>query len=176
MNMLTKITLSPDTLKFLVSHVKCGIAIINKNGDFLMSNEYFSDMLGYSLTEMLYQNCINLSSVEYQQKNKEVMEEADKTGSYEGLIKECHSKYSGLIWVNMNITKLDNNQFLIVSNDISKERRLEQKVNEQTLELKSLLMTINKYMLEDNFDKVKFKNLIDKCTSDYEYTKAEIWR
>ncbi len=75
----------------------------------------------------------------------------------------------------MNITKLDSNQFLIVSNDISKEKRLENKVNEQTLELKSLLMAINSFISEDNFDKVKLKNLISKATSDYEYTKAEIW-
>ncbi len=175
MNMITKIALDKEKLDFLLSHVKCGVAIINKNGDFLMSNEYFSEMLGYSLSEMLYQNCINLASVEYQQRNRDIMEEADKTGSYEGLIKECHSKYSGLIWVSMNITKLDSNQFLIVSNDISKEKRLEKKVNEQTLELKSLLMAINSFISEDNFDKVKLKNLISKATADCNYSKAEIW-
>lgn len=175
MNMITKIALDKEKLDFLISHVKCGVAIINKKGDFLMSNEYFSEMLGYSLPEMLYQNCINLSSSEYQAKNKKVMEEVDKIGFHEGLIKECHSKYSGVIWVNMNIIKIDNDQFLIVSNDISKEKQLEKKVHEQILELKSLLMMINRYILEDDFDKVKFKDLIDKSTSDLNYHKGEIW-
>jgi len=68
-----------------------------------------------------------------------------------------------------------NEKFLIVSNDISKERRLEEKVNEQTLELKSLLMAINSFISEDNFDKAKLQNLISKATADCNYSKAEMW-
>ncbi len=175
MQINTKVALDKDKLDYLLSHVNCGVGIINQDGDFLMTNKYFSDMLGYTLEEMLNQNCIDMALPQYQEENRRIMEEVNLNGEFDGLEKECSTKDHKTIWISMNIIKIDDNQFLIISNDITLEKELEKKVELRTLELKALLSTLELIIKDDTCDKDKYKELITKHTNSIEIVEPELW-
>jgi len=129
----------------VLDEASSGIAMIDENGNFLEVNNKYCELMGYSKNEFKNINCIDLSTQEYMEKSKDMLETVKREGYVSRVRKACRAKSGDIVNVEISINKLPIvNRYVVVANPLDDKIALEelnntlnQKVNEQVKKLRT---------------------------------------
>ncbi|MFZ2969052.1 MAG: EAL domain-containing protein [Sulfuricurvum sp.] len=108
---------------------KDGIAVLDAASNFLDFNNAYLEMTGFTREELLTKSCVGLSSVEDQERAKNVMYSVAKYGFVKGFEKTCVVNEGKRIVVNMTLTHMPDKQRILVSaKDITQSKAYEQQL------------------------------------------------
>jgi diguanylate cyclase (GGDEF)-like protein/PAS domain S-box-containing protein len=109
-----------DEFKTIFNTSKDGIAILDKESNFLDFNEAYLEMIGYTREELLKMSCISLSDPEDKERAMEAMKRIFEIAFIKDFEKTCIGKDGKKIYINMAGTLLpDKQRILISTKDIS---------------------------------------------------------
>ena len=109
-----------DEFKTIFNTSKDGIAILDKESNFLDFNDAYLEMTGYTREELLKISCISLSAPEDKERMIEAMKTIFEVGFIKGFEKTCIVKEGKKLYINMAGTLFpDKQRILISTKDIS---------------------------------------------------------
>ena len=109
-----------DEFKTIFNMSKDGIAILDKDSNFLDFNDAYLEMTGYTREELLQRSCISLSAPEDKERSLKAMNDIWEYGFIKGFEKTCIVKGGKKLYINMTATLLpDQQRVLISTKDIS---------------------------------------------------------
>jgi len=114
-NLQKKLEEQRDEFQTIFNTSKDGIAILDKEANFLDFNDAYLEMTGYTREELLKMNCISLSAPEDMERSKEVMKSIFELGFIKGFEKTCIVKDGKQLYINMTATLLPDKQRVLVS-------------------------------------------------------------
>jgi PAS domain S-box-containing protein len=138
-----KLRVHQKELESIFESISDGIAITDLESNFLMCNDAFAKMVGYSKDEILKNNCLALSDPNDHDMIKSKLDTLLTFGSVEPFDKKCMTKYGEWIVTTVSLALLPDQKRLVVGYRDSTERvnyqnklknlniELEKKVNEQ---------------------------------------------
>lgn len=101
------------------------IAILDLESNFLLVNDTYEKLTGYTKAELYTKSCRELTVENMRDTTDEVRLEILKTGSYKGYEKSCIVKNGRIIDVYMDIVLMPSkDKFLISTKDVTEENRL----------------------------------------------------
>ncbi len=117
--------------------VKDGIAILDMESNFLLANEAYVNMTGYTKEELYKTSCIALTVPEMIEESVKVLGILVENGYYRGYEKQCIRKDEKIVDVRMDLVVMpDKKSILMVTKDITKENKYKK---EKLLQEKYLL-------------------------------------
>jgi PAS domain S-box-containing protein len=125
------------TFEAIYKTSKDGIAILDlETTAFLDVNDAYCDMTNFTREELLRTSCLKLSLEEDKEKSMKALEEIQQKGYITNFIKRCKTKNDAIIIVNMSISLMDDKKRMLVSSkDITKQKELEQALQQMNNEL-----------------------------------------
>ncbi len=113
-----------DEFKTIFNTSKDGIAILDKESNFLDFNDAYLEMTGYTRAELLKMDCISLSAPEDIERSKEAMKSIFELGYIKGFEKTCIVKDGKQLYINMTATLLpDKKRVLVSTKDITEMKK-----------------------------------------------------
>ena len=144
-----KISLKTKELKKLVDYfetifntVQDGIAILDLESNFLLVNDSYANMTGFTKTKLYTMSCIELTEKHMIEKSQMVLQEVLEKGSYMDYEKICIVENGKKLPVKMDIIVMpDKVQMLVIAKDMTLEnkRKKEKQYQEQQLVQQSRL-------------------------------------
>ena len=145
-----------DRLKKAIENSISGLAIINRDGEFLYVNTKWADFLGYSTHELLNKTLaeVTFEKKEYREWLDKVLSLASEggfTGEFKSISKDSTSRY---LWVK--ISKIENNtnttedEYIIAANDITLQKEAQITVQESEKRYRSLIKTMGDGLVVHN--------------------------
>lgn len=158
-----------DRLESVFKFSRDGIAILDKDTNFIMSNSAYMDMLGFDEKELKEQSCMGLTIAEDVQKAKDAIAEVEKKGFIEDFQKRCHTKNKDIIEVSLNISLIPNKEhFLITARDITA-------TNELQFNLNNYISLVDKSIITSSTDlKGNILSVSDAFCKISKYSKEEL--
>lgn len=104
-----------DEFKTIFNTSKDGIAILDKDANFLDFNDAYLEMTGFTREELLGMNCISLSIPEDIERSIEALKSIFEVGFIKGFEKTCVVKDGKQLYINMTATLLPDKQRVLVS-------------------------------------------------------------
>jgi len=102
-----------------------GIAILDENAKFLVFNDAYINMLGYSADELSKFTCIQLSTPEDTNRTIQAIRDAVKNSYVENFEKTCINKSGSRVSVSMNISIMPGNKkFLVSTRNITEAKKI----------------------------------------------------
>ena len=124
-SLLREIEERSQLLETIFNSTKESIAIMDKETTFILANNAYSEMLGYSETELYQQTCLGLTHPEDVTIAQNALDTVNVRGYVKHIEKRCLKKDGTIIETNMSVITLpDRDNFLIITNDITEENRL----------------------------------------------------
>jgi diguanylate cyclase (GGDEF)-like protein/PAS domain S-box-containing protein len=109
-----------DEFKTIFNTSKDGIAILDKESNFLDFNDAYLEMTGFTREELLKKTCISLSVPEDIERSIEAMKTIFEHGYIKGFEKTCIVKDGKQLYINMTATLLpDKKRVLVSTKDIT---------------------------------------------------------
>lgn len=109
-----------DEFKTIFNISKDGIAIMDKESNFLDFNDAYLDMSGFTRSELLEKSCISLSVPEEKERTMEAINTILEHGFIKGFEKTCIVKDGKQIYISMTASLLpDKKRILVSAKDIS---------------------------------------------------------
>ena len=120
MNLQKELEEQRDEFKTIFNTSKDGIAILDRESNFLDFNDAYLEMTRYTREELLKISCISLSAPEDKERMIEAMKIIFEIGFIKGFEKTCIVKDGKKLYINMTATLLpDKQRVLITTKDIS---------------------------------------------------------
>ncbi|MEA2100758.1 MAG: PAS domain-containing sensor histidine kinase, partial [Campylobacterota bacterium] len=141
-------------LNSILNGADSGIALMDLDGNFLKTNQAYSELLGYTKQEFLHLNCNNLTKQSELIKDQSYIKEAISKGSVSKARKTCITKFGNEVHLEFSLTLLPAKNALIalinsredklllenlnrdleirVAKEIDKNRKKEKKFQEQS--------------------------------------------
>lgn len=145
-----------------------GIAITDLNSKFLMVNDSYTRITGYSKEELLSLSCTDLTVEEEKEQAKTTLASVIKKGHIESVQKTCISK-EGKVTVNTSISLMpDKKRLLFNTVDMSKLKKAEEKIHHY-------LEVINQNVLSSSTDLEGVITDVSEAFCNYSgYERAEL--
>jgi len=103
---------------------KNGIALVDLNSNFLLVNEAYEKMTGFSADELYTKSCLSLSEPAELDEYTRALERTLEKGYYGGFERLCLRKNGSYVETKVDITVMPDKQgFLIVTKDMTEENR-----------------------------------------------------
>ena len=113
---------------------KDAIAILDYDSRFLVFNDAYLEMSGYSTDEIKSKTCIEMSIPEDIKRTADAIEETIKRGSVQNFEKCCVGKDGTYIHISMNISLMpDGRRFLVSARDITEAKRMRLEIEEMAI-------------------------------------------
>jgi len=110
---------------------KDGIAILDLETNFLLFNDAYLQMTGFTEDELLQKSCAELSAPEDVQRSKSVLEEVVEKGFIENFEKTCIVKNGKRLKVNMALSLMsDKKRVLLAAKDVTVAKEREKQIKE----------------------------------------------
>jgi len=110
---------------------KDGIAILDLETNFLLFNDAYLQMTGFTEDELLQKSCAELSAPEDVQRSKSVLEEVVEKGFIENFEKTCIVKNGKRLKVNMALSLMsDKKRVLLAAKDVTVVKEREKQIKE----------------------------------------------
>ena len=120
-----------EELKTIVETSRDGIAVLDKETNFLFSNESYMKMTGFTESELLSKTCKELSVSTDKERVQKALKEVKKIGFIDNFERTCIVKSGELRKVNMSIAMMpDRERFLISTKDVTKLKENERVISE----------------------------------------------
>lgn len=124
-----ELRLQKEEFETIFNTSKDGIAILDKEANFLDFNDAYLEMTGYTREELLKINCISLSAPEDRERSAEALKTIFEFGYIKGFEKTCVVKDGKKLYINMTATLLpDKQRVLISTKDIGLMKEHEQQL------------------------------------------------
>lgn len=124
--MISRIKKHKETFEAIFKSSKDSIAILDMNSNFLSVNPAYSEMTGFSESELLGTSCLALSVPEDIESSKIAIENVITHGFVKNFEKKCIIKDGSIISTNMSISLLKDPQRMLISvRDITYNKKLE---------------------------------------------------
>ena len=133
---------SIDYFETIFNTVRDGIAILDLESNFLLVNNSYANMTGYTKTKLYSMSCIELTQEHMIEESKKVLQEVLEKGSYMDYEKICIVENDRKLPVKMDIILMpDKVQMLVIAKDMRLEyqRKKEKEYQEQQLVQQSRL-------------------------------------
>ncbi|GEM_PF-4151449 len=114
-NLQKKLEVQRDEFKAIFNNSKDGIAILDKDSNFLDFNDAYLEMTGFTREELLSKTGIALSAPEDIERSVEAMKTIFELGFIKGFEKTCIVKDGKQIYINMTATLLPDKKRVLVS-------------------------------------------------------------
>ncbi len=109
-----------------------GISILDKKGMFLYANNFFQEMMGYTMEELYKESCISLSSKEFKKPSETAVETAIREGSVVNFRKVCISKSGEHMNASMSLSYLKSSgKILMITSDITDDIKYQEELKKQ---------------------------------------------
>jgi len=113
------------TLEAIVEYASSGIGIIDLEGNFHKINNAYCTLLGYEREELLRANCVELTTPEYRQKARDILQMAKRRGFMHNVHKVCEHKMGGEVHLDFSLQLLpDKKSFVVIVNSMEEKRQL----------------------------------------------------
>ncbi|MDB2562250.1 PAS domain S-box protein [Sulfurimonas sp.] len=128
-----QLQISRDYFKTIFNSVKDGIAILDVESNFLMVNDSYSKMTGFTKEELYRMSCVELTTKDMIEESTRVLKEVIEKGSYMDYEKICIVANEKELPVKMDITLMpDKTQLLLVVKDLTlKNKRKKEKAYQE---------------------------------------------
>jgi two-component system, sporulation sensor kinase A len=134
-NLYSDINYQVQQYNAIFQNAHSGIGLIDLEGNFKKVNFMFSELLGYSSSELLHMSCFDIVHKNSKNFLRKIFVEAQEIGSISSIEKIFMHKEGTAIHLEMSLNLLpDKNYFVVVVNSLQDKRKL-QELN-QNLELK----------------------------------------
>lgn len=134
-NLYSDINYQVQQYNAIFQNAHSGIGLIDLEGNFKKVNFMFSELLGYSSSELLHMSCFDIVHKNSKNFLQKIFVEAQEIGSISSIEKIFMHKEGTSIHLEMSLNLLpDKNYFVVVVNSLQDKRKL-QELN-QNLELK----------------------------------------
>lgn len=128
-NLQKELEVQRDEFQTIFNTSKDGIAILDKDSNFLDFNEAYLEMTGYTREELLQKTCISLSAPEDIKRSLEALKSIYEVGFIKGFEKVCVVKDAKQLYINMTATLLpDKKRVLVSTKDITKMKEYAQQL------------------------------------------------
>ena len=118
---------SKKEFESIFNYSKDGIAILDKDLQFLNFNKAYLEMLDYTNEELYKKTCLELTVVEDRERSREIFDLVVQSGHIENVEKVCLSKNGQRVNINVSISLLpDKKRFLLVAKDVTSLKSLEE--------------------------------------------------
>jgi diguanylate cyclase (GGDEF)-like protein/PAS domain S-box-containing protein len=108
-----------------------GIAIMNLESKFLYVNEAYTQITGYSKSELLQTSCLKLTDPNDKAGTRKILKAALLKGAIKNFQKTCINKEGTKIVVTMSLALMpDRKRFVVSINDVTKLKAKEHQINE----------------------------------------------
>lgn len=115
-------------LETIFDTVRDGIAILDLNSNFLLVNNAYKDITGFTKEELYKKSCLTLTVPSMIEESKKVIMIAIEKGYYWGYEKQCVIKDDKIIDVIVDMILMpDKKSILMVIKDITRKKQYEQK-------------------------------------------------
>ncbi len=122
-----------NELKTIFENSKDGIAILDFNTKFLLFNDAYVEMTGYSKEELGEKTCLDMTVIEDLERTKASLEELHKNGFIKNFEKTCIKKDGTSYFVNLTQTILPHSQkILVTTKDVTLIKEHEKFLYEQS--------------------------------------------
>ncbi len=109
-----------------------GISILDHDGMFLYANQFFQDLMGYTMEELYTESCISLSSAEYAAASETAVEKAIKYGSIQNFRKVCVTKSGEHLNASMSLSYLKSrDEIVMITSDITQDIMYQEELKRQ---------------------------------------------
>jgi len=109
-----------------------GISILNTSGIFLYANDFFINMMGYTMQELYKESCISLSSKEYIEPSKQAVKDAIKYGNIQNFRKVCITKSGTHLNASMSLRYIkEKNHIVMITSNITDDIRYQEELQKQ---------------------------------------------
>ncbi len=109
-----------------------GISILDHNGMFLYANQFFQDMMEYTMEELRKESCISLSAPEYSEASQTAVQKAIKNGSIQNFRKVCVTKSGEHINASMSLSYLKSrDEIVMITSDITQDIKYQEELKRQ---------------------------------------------
>jgi len=116
-----------DEFESIFDLSKDGVAILDSASNFLMFNDAYLEMTGFTREELLTKSCIGLSAPEDIERAKAVLSEVFSVGYIKDFEKHCIVKDGRQLIINLSVVLMPDQQRLLVSaKDITDQKHAEQ--------------------------------------------------
>jgi len=133
-----------------------GLAILDRESNFIKFNRAYQEMLGFSKTELLKESCLSLTVEQDIPKANRALHEVLEKGYKENFEKSCITKDGSVINIVMSASMMPDNQYLLISTkDMTKEIKKEQ---EERAKLQKLIDTQDSIVILSTGKELKFCN------------------
>ena len=134
-NLYSDINYQVQQYNAIFQNAHSGIGLIDLEGNFKKVNFMFSELLGYSSSELLHMSCFDIVHKNSKNFLRKIFVEAQEIGSISNIEKIFMHKEGSSIHLEMSLNLLpDKNYFVVVVNSLQDKRKL-QELN-QNLELR----------------------------------------
>ncbi|MDO8455236.1 MAG: ATP-binding protein, partial [Sulfurimonas sp.] len=111
---------------------KDGIAIVDLDSTFKLTNGAYEKLTGYNKNELYQKTCLSLTPLEYVNKSKEVLNQVIEKGYYEGYEQSYFTKDGNSIDVIMDLILMpDKTTILLITTDITEKKENERELKKQ---------------------------------------------
>lgn len=119
-NLQKEVERQRDEFKALFNTSKDGIAILDRESNFLDFNDAYLEMTGFQRDELLKKSSISLSAPEDRERSSEAMKSIFELGFIKGFEKTCVVKDGKRLYINLTATLLpDKKRVLVTTKDIT---------------------------------------------------------
>ena len=120
---IIEVTKKTALFETIFNTAKDGIAILDLESNFLLANDTYVEISGYTKEELYQTSCIELTSEEMVEESYSILDIVKRTGHYENFEKHYVVKDGKTIDIKMNLVLMpDKKSILIVSKDITIEK------------------------------------------------------
>ena len=114
---------SRDYFQTIINTVHDGMAILDLESNFILVNDRYAKMTGYTKEDLYQKSCVVLTAPEFLEESKKVIQLACINGSYLEYEKICLMKDGGRLPVRMDFILMpDKKQLLVLTKDIRDEK------------------------------------------------------
>ncbi|NOQ31853.1 MAG: PAS domain S-box protein [Helicobacteraceae bacterium] len=119
-------------IETIFNTVKDGLAVVDLESNFLLVNDSYSKMIGFSQQELYKLSCVGLTAPHMIEESKKILKIVLESGRYEGYVKQCVNKNNSIIDVKMDILlMLDKKTILLSSKNITNELKYKREVKDK---------------------------------------------
>lgn len=116
-----------------------GISILDTNGMFLYANEFFQNMMRYTMEELYNESCISLSSQEYVNSSRTAVQKAKETETIQNLRKVCIAKDGTHLNASMSLQYIRSKDHIVmitsnITSDIKYQEELQKQIEFEVLQ------------------------------------------
>jgi diguanylate cyclase (GGDEF)-like protein/PAS domain S-box-containing protein len=143
-NLEKKLKEKQDELEAIFNTTRDGIAILDLKSNFMLVNQAYVDITGFSKEELLQKSCIELSITDDREGTFLAIERVKQDGSMENFEKRCFSKSGAIITVNLSMALMPDGKHIVIgAKDITESKRKELLLKEHNRLISQYIMIAN---------------------------------